>query len=70
MPDRVMRSDDARTSEISRVPTIALLQRLNMGTLNPAPADSEVRSVIKFCNAQCIAPVEIHRQLWRVYGRT
>ncbi|KAJ4446502.1 hypothetical protein ANN_13198 [Periplaneta americana] len=28
----------------------------------------EVRSVIKFFNAQSIAPIEIHRQLCQVYG--
>ena len=31
-----------------------------METLIPAPADCEVRSVIKFLNAQSIAPIEIH----------
>ena len=39
-----------------------------MEALIPAPADCEVRSVIKFLNAQNIAPIEIHRQLCRVYG--
>ncbi|KAJ4441807.1 hypothetical protein ANN_11666 [Periplaneta americana] len=31
-------------------------------------AACEVRSVIKFFNAQSIAPIEIHRQLCQVYG--
>ena len=31
----------------------------------PAPADCEVRSLIKFLNAQSIAPIEIHCQLWQ-----
>ncbi|PNF26371.1 hypothetical protein B7P43_G17995 [Cryptotermes secundus] len=39
-----------------------------MEALIPAPADCEVRSVIKFLNAQSIAPIEIDRQLRRVYG--
>ncbi|KAJ4438727.1 hypothetical protein ANN_14676, partial [Periplaneta americana] len=34
----------------------------------PAPAECEVRSVIKFLNAQGIAPIEIDRQLCQVYG--
>ncbi|KAJ4446891.1 hypothetical protein ANN_13592 [Periplaneta americana] len=34
----------------------------------PAPAACEVRSVIKFLNAQGIAPIEIDRQLCQVYG--
>ncbi|KAJ4447252.1 hypothetical protein ANN_09256 [Periplaneta americana] len=34
----------------------------------PAPAEREVRSVIKFLNAQGIAPIEIDRQLCQVYG--
>ena len=33
------------------------------GGSNPAPADCEVRSVIKFLNAHSIAPIEVHRQL-------
>ncbi|KAJ4435905.1 hypothetical protein ANN_18525 [Periplaneta americana] len=33
----------------------------------PAPAECEVRSVIKFLNAQGIAPIEIDRQLYQVY---
>ncbi|GFY41629.1 uncharacterized protein TNIN_296091 [Trichonephila inaurata madagascariensis] len=35
-----------------------------METPNPSPAACEVRSVIKFLNAQCIAPIEIHRQIY------
>ncbi|PNF17893.1 hypothetical protein B7P43_G02234 [Cryptotermes secundus] len=38
-----------------------------MEALIPTPADCEVWSVIKFLNAQSIAPIEIHRQLCRVY---
>jgi hypothetical protein len=34
-----------------------------MEALIPAPADCEVRSVIKFLNAQSIVLIEIHRQL-------
>ena len=57
----------ACTSGSSRVLTIASLQRLKMEALIPAPADCEVRSVIKFLSAKCIAPIEI-RQLCEVYG--
>ncbi|PNF28924.1 hypothetical protein B7P43_G18320 [Cryptotermes secundus] len=39
-----------------------------MEALIPTPADCEVRSVIKIFNAQSIVPIEIHRQLCRVYG--
>lgn len=39
-----------------------------MEALIPAPADCEVRSVIKFLNAQSIVPIEIHHQLCWVYG--
>ncbi|KAJ4431501.1 hypothetical protein ANN_20099 [Periplaneta americana] len=35
----------------------------------PAPAECEVRSVIKFLNAQGIASIEIDRQLCQVYGQ-
>ncbi|GFU93519.1 hypothetical protein TNCV_947611 [Trichonephila clavipes] len=38
-----------------------------METLIFSPAASEVRSVIKFLNAESIAPIEIHRQLCQVY---
>ena len=34
-----------------------------MEALILAPADCEVRTVIKFLDAQSIAPIEIHRQL-------
>ena len=34
-----------------------------MEALIPAPADCEVRSVMKFLNAERIVPIEIHRQL-------
>ena len=57
--DRVMTSDDACTSGTSLVFTVTSLQRLKTEALIPAPADYEVRSVIKFL----IAPIEIHRQL-------
>ncbi|PNF43793.1 hypothetical protein B7P43_G09754 [Cryptotermes secundus] len=39
-----------------------------MEALIPTPADCEVRSVMKFFNAQSIALIEIHRQLCQVYG--
>ena len=58
--DRVMTPHDARTSGTSQVLTVASLQRLKMEALIPAPADFEVRSVIKFLNAQRIAPIEIN----------
>ncbi|GFW37639.1 HTH_48 domain-containing protein [Trichonephila clavipes] len=38
-----------------------------METLISSPAASEVRSVIKFLNAESIALIEIHRQLCQVY---
>ena len=41
-----------------------------MEALIPAPADCEVRYMIKFLNAQSIAPIEIHRQLCQIYGHT
>ena len=50
--DRVMPSHDACTSGISRVLTVASLQRLKVEALIPAPANCEVRSVI--LNAQNI----------------
>jgi hypothetical protein len=34
-----------------------------MEAVIPAPAEYEVWAVIKFLNAQSIAPIEIHRQL-------
>jgi len=33
-----------------------------------APARCEVRAVIRFLNAKCVKPIEIHRQLMEVYG--
>ena len=68
--DRVMASHDACTSGTYRVLTVAFLQRLRMEAFIPTPADCEMRSVIKFLNAQSIAPIEIHRQLCQVYGHT
>ena len=53
-----MTSNDTCTSGNSRVLTVAWLQRLQMETLIPAPADCEVRSMIKFSNAQSIAQIE------------
>ena len=58
--ERIMTSHDACTSGTSRVPTVASLAILKMEALIPAPADCEVRSLIKFLNAQSIAPIEIH----------
>ena len=68
--DRVMKSQDACNSRTFRVLTVASLQRLKMDALIPVPADCEVRSMITFLNAQSIAPIEIHRQLYQVYGHT
>ncbi|KAJ4446661.1 hypothetical protein ANN_13358 [Periplaneta americana] len=42
---------------------------LKMDIPIPAPAECEVRSVIKFLNAQGIAPIEIDRKLCQVYGQ-
>ena len=39
-----------------------------MDALILSPTACEVLSVIKFLNAQGIAPIEIHRQLCQVYG--
>ncbi|PNF33163.1 hypothetical protein B7P43_G13585 [Cryptotermes secundus] len=39
-----------------------------MGALIPTPADCGVQSVKKIFNAQSMAPIEINRQLCRVYG--
>lgn len=47
---------------------VAWQQWSEMEALIPSPAACEVRSVIKFFNAQSIAPIEIHRQLCQVYG--
>ena len=68
--DRIMTSHDACTSGTSPVLIVASLQRLKMEALISAPADCKVRSVIKFLNAQSIAPIEIHRRLCQVYGHT
>ena len=68
--ERVMMSLDACTSGNSRVLTVASLQRLKMEVIIPAHADCEARSMIKFLNTQSTALIEIHRQLYRVYGHT
>ena len=68
--DRVMMSHDVCSSETSLVLTVALLQRLKMEPLIPAPVKYGVCSVIKFLKAQSIAPIELHRQLCQVYGHT
>ena len=65
-----MTSHYACTSGTSRVITVVSLQRLKMEVLIPVTADCEVRSVIKFLNAQSIAPIKIHRQLCQVFGHT
>ncbi|GFS65268.1 HTH_48 domain-containing protein [Trichonephila clavipes] len=41
---------------------------VRMKTLIPPPTTCEVLSVMKFLNAQSIAPIEIHHQLCQVYG--
>ncbi|KAJ4448384.1 hypothetical protein ANN_10400 [Periplaneta americana] len=51
-----------------RLVPVAWQQWSEMEALIPSPAACEVRSVIKFFNAQSIAPIEIHRQLCQVYG--
>ena len=61
-----MASHDACTSRTSQVLTGASLQQLKMEALIPAPADCEVKYVIKFLNAL----IEINRQLCQVYGHT
>ena len=62
-------SHDASTScRTSRVLKVASLEQLKTEALIPAPAYCEVRSVIKFLNAQSLAPIEIYRQLCQVYG--
>ncbi|KAJ4438194.1 hypothetical protein ANN_14133 [Periplaneta americana] len=55
-------------SRTSRVLSVASLYWLKMDTPITAPAECEVRSVIKFLNAQGIAPIEIDRQLCQIYG--
>ncbi|KAJ4432082.1 hypothetical protein ANN_20696 [Periplaneta americana] len=52
----------------SRLVPVAWQQWSEMEALIPSPAACKVRSVIKFFNAQSIAPIEIHRQLCQVYG--
>ncbi|KAJ4431736.1 hypothetical protein ANN_20338 [Periplaneta americana] len=52
----------------SHLVPVAWQQWSEMEALIPSPAACEVRSVIKFFNAQNIAPIEIHRQLCQVYG--
>ncbi|KAJ4438847.1 hypothetical protein ANN_14800 [Periplaneta americana] len=52
----------------SRLVPVAWQQWSEMEALIPSPAACEVRSVIKFFNAQSIALIEIHRQLCQVYG--
>ena len=32
------------------------------------PADSEIRSVVRFLNARNVKPADIHRQICEVYG--
>ena len=64
--DRVMTLHDACTNRTSRVLTVASLQRLKMKVLIPAPADCEVRSVMKFLNAQSRSQIEIHCQLRQI----
>ena len=63
-----MKLHEACTTGTSLGLTVASLQRLKMQALISAPADCEVRSVMKFLNAQSIALIEIHRQLCQVYG--
>ena len=65
-----MTSYDSCTSGTSRVLTVASLQWLKIEALIPAPVDCEVRFMIKFLNAQSIAPIKIHRQLYLAYGHT
>ena len=67
---RVMTSHNTCTSGTSRVLTEASLQRLTMEALIPAPVDCEVRSMIKFLNAQSIVPIKIRCHLCQVYGHT
>ncbi|KAJ4436264.1 hypothetical protein ANN_18895 [Periplaneta americana] len=52
----------------SRLVPVVWQQWSEMEALIPSLAACEVRSVIKFFNAQSIAPIEIHRQLCQVYG--
>ena len=66
--DKVMTLHDACTSWTSQILGVASLQRLKMEALIPAPADYEVRSVIKFLNAQCKALIKIRHQLCQIFG--
>ena len=68
--DRVMTSHNVCTSGTSRVLTVVSLQRLKMEALILAPADCDVRFVIRFLNEESIAPIEIHHQLHQVYNHT
>ncbi|KAJ4447308.1 hypothetical protein ANN_09312 [Periplaneta americana] len=52
----------------SHLVPVAWQQWSEMEALIPSSAACEVRSVIKFFNAQSITPIEIHRQLCQVYG--
>ncbi|KAJ4431887.1 hypothetical protein ANN_20493, partial [Periplaneta americana] len=65
---RLYREDYPKVSERSRLVPVAWQQWSEMEALIPSPAACEVRSVIKFFNAQSIAPIEIDRQLCQVYG--
>ena len=65
-----MSSHDTCISGTSRVLTVASLQRLKMGALIPAPANCEVRSVMKFFNAQSIVLIKIHCHYCQVSGHT
>ena len=68
--DRYTMSHDAYTSGTSLVLKVASLQRLKTETRIPTLPDCEMRSVIKFLNAQSIAPIKILHQLCQVYGHT
>ena len=61
---------NACTSGTSRVFTVESLQLLKMEAPISTPANSEVRSIIKFLNALSIAPIEINLHLYQVYGHT
>ena len=56
-------SHDSCSTGTFRVLTLASLQRMKLEALIPAPSDGEVRSIIKFLNAESIVPIEVHRQL-------
>ena len=61
--DKVMVSHGSYTSGTSVFLTVASFRQLKMEALIPAPTDCEVQSMMKFLNAQSIAPIEIHRQM-------